>query len=84
MKNLIEKKEKIAYRLRYASRQGWATELLEKETSFSPKKALPRKLLLALDNEKHEKNLKTYLIPLGHRTGLRLTALVNRPRILLI
>ncbi len=31
MKDLIEKKEKIAYRLRYASRQGWATELLEKE-----------------------------------------------------
>ena len=31
MTNLIEKKEKIAYRLRYASKQGWATELLEKE-----------------------------------------------------
>jgi hypothetical protein len=31
MKDLIEKKEDIAYRLRYASRQGWATELLEKE-----------------------------------------------------
>jgi len=31
MKDLIEKKEKIAYRLSYASKQGWATELLEKE-----------------------------------------------------
>ena len=31
MENLIEKRKKIAYRLRYASRQGWATELLEKE-----------------------------------------------------
>ena len=31
MTNLIEKREKIAYRLRYASKQGWATELLEKE-----------------------------------------------------
>ena len=31
MQDLIEKKEKIAYRLRYASTQGWATELLEKE-----------------------------------------------------
>tara|TARA_B110000879_G_scaffold90885_1_gene124796 strand:- start:288 stop:416 length:129 start_codon:yes stop_codon:yes gene_type:complete len=31
MKDLIEKREKIAYRLRYASKQGWATELLEKE-----------------------------------------------------
>tara|TARA_R110001632_G_scaffold16061_2_gene52384 strand:+ start:292 stop:468 length:177 start_codon:yes stop_codon:yes gene_type:complete len=30
-KQLIQEKEKIAYRLRYASRQGWATELLEKE-----------------------------------------------------
>ena len=31
MSNLIEKREKIAYSLRYASKQGWATELLEKE-----------------------------------------------------
>jgi len=31
MTDLIQEKEKIAYRLRYASRQGWATELLEKE-----------------------------------------------------
>ena len=31
MRKLTEKREKIAYRLRYASRQGWATELLEKE-----------------------------------------------------
>jgi|TARA_B110000116_G_scaffold271818_1_gene293821 hypothetical protein len=31
MKDLIQEKEKIGYRLRYASRQGWATELLEKE-----------------------------------------------------
>ena len=31
MTNLIEKREKIAYRLRYASKQGWAIELLEKE-----------------------------------------------------
>jgi hypothetical protein len=31
MENLIEKREKIAYRLRYANRQGCATELLEKE-----------------------------------------------------
>ena len=31
MQTLIEKKESISYRLRYASRQGWATESLEKE-----------------------------------------------------
>lgn len=31
MENLIEKRMTAAYRLRYASRQGWATELLEKE-----------------------------------------------------
>tara|TARA_R110000803_G_scaffold123052_1_gene191017 strand:- start:975 stop:1151 length:177 start_codon:yes stop_codon:yes gene_type:complete len=31
LKELIQEKEKIAYRLRYASRQMWATELLEKE-----------------------------------------------------
>ena len=31
MEKLIQEKEKIAYRLRYAGRQGWATELLEKE-----------------------------------------------------
>jgi len=31
MKNLIEKRMTAAYRLRYASIQGWATELLEKE-----------------------------------------------------
>ncbi len=34
MTNLIEKKEKIAYILRYASKQGWATELLEKEFGY--------------------------------------------------
>ena len=31
MERLIEKRMTAAYRLRYASTQGWATELLEKE-----------------------------------------------------
>ena len=30
MQILIEKREKIAYNLRYAHRQGWATEIHEK------------------------------------------------------
>jgi|TARA_R110002110_G_scaffold375028_1_gene584813 hypothetical protein len=45
MKDLIQEKEKIAYRLRYASRQGWATELLEKEFED-----ITNKIRLLIDN----------------------------------
>ena len=45
MKDLIEKREKIAYRLRYASKQGWATELLEKEFED-----ITNKIRLLIDN----------------------------------
>ena len=58
MENLIEKREKIAYRLRYANRQGWATELLEKEFED-------------IKNEIINNNLKEQLIKLSNlRTNL--------------
>tara|TARA_R110002110_G_scaffold187347_2_gene394773 strand:- start:265 stop:441 length:177 start_codon:yes stop_codon:yes gene_type:complete len=52
MENLIEKREKIAYRLRYASRQGWATELLEKEF---------KNIKNEIKKQAHTDNFETYL-----------------------
>jgi hypothetical protein len=34
---LLEEKEAISYRLRYASRQGWATEVYKKELEANEK-----------------------------------------------
>ena len=44
----------------------------------------PPKLFPAQDFEKQERNLKTYLTHLGHRTEIKLIALGNKPRILRI
>jgi hypothetical protein len=48
---LLDEKEKIEYRLRYASRQGWATEIYKKELEINKKARISAAAQINFDSE---------------------------------